>query len=152
LRQIPAKHGLVVSRAGSREGIESSTHRRCRASVGLRPPSVAPTAAHPHPDCRALIRPDSSRPEGSVLDAKGGRAWKRFDIQGGPDERATTEACGPEPQEWFLGSERTHVNNYCWTAGRDECCAPCLERRCPAPEVDEFLHQGALEIRRNRWH
>ena len=36
LRQIPAKHGLVVSRAGPRE-IKSSTRRRCRASSRAAP-------------------------------------------------------------------------------------------------------------------
>src|SRR5271169_6429934 len=49
-------------------------------SVGLRPLSGATAAAHSLPGCRiALPQEDSSRARGSILDAKGGRDWTRFD-------------------------------------------------------------------------
>src|SRR5271154_3918978 len=56
-------------------------------SVGLRPHSGATAAAHSHPGCRiALPQEDSSRARGSILDAKGGRDWTRFDTKNGETE------------------------------------------------------------------
>src|SRR5277367_2675506 len=47
--------------------------------VGLRPRSGATAAAHSHPDCRDALAPEDSCLQGSLLDAKGGRDWTRFD-------------------------------------------------------------------------
>ena len=48
-------------------------------SVGLRPPCVATATAHSHPDRRAILTPVSFKAWGSLLAAKRGRGWKRFD-------------------------------------------------------------------------
>src|ERR1700722_16922101 len=51
-------------------------------SVGLRPHSGATAAARSHPGCRGALPQEDSIPQGgSILDAKGGRDWTRFDSQ-----------------------------------------------------------------------
>src|SRR5271168_3230913 len=49
--------------------------------VGLRPRSGATAAAHSHPDCRDALAPKIHGCRGSLLDAKGGRDWTRFDTK-----------------------------------------------------------------------
>ena len=67
-----------------------------------------------------------------------------------PDQPAT-KARRRNPRQRLLGANRCDPYNELGAVSHDEYCAPRLERRGPASEMDEFLYKSALEIRRDAW-